>query len=201
MLCINAAYAVTAKICEYYGEMKYRVVKCSNAGVVQAVTFASLLLISVIRSFHANFKSATYRHIVSKRLSSKAGTTSCWLATLVAKVAFSSEKQAACLSVLQPPAPKPLVCTVASSASSVSTVAATADSILECSLAPRTCFIWLPLIKPEPSAAQCRIDRFTLRWIDTVKNKNVAIANRSCDSCAHSTSRSLILTPWPWNLG
>ena len=31
-------------------------------------------------------------------------------------------------------------------------------------------------------------------------NKNLAIANRSCVSCAHSTSTTSIVTPWPWNL-
>jgi len=32
-------------------------------------------------------------------------------------------------------------------------------------------------------------------------NKNLAIANRSRVSCAHSASRASIVTPWPWNLG
>jgi len=32
-------------------------------------------------------------------------------------------------------------------------------------------------------------------------NKNLAIANRSRVSCAHSTSRASMITPWPWNLG
>jgi len=31
--------------------------------------------------------------------------------------------------------------------------------------------------------------------------KNLAIANRSCVSCAHNTFRASIVTPWPWNLG
>jgi len=31
-------------------------------------------------------------------------------------------------------------------------------------------------------------------------NKNLAIANRSRVSCAHSTSTTSIVTPWPWNL-
>jgi len=37
-----------------------------------------------------------------------------------------------------------------------------------------------------------------------VINKNLAIANRSCVSCAHNTLRASICTnisPWPWNLG
>jgi len=32
-------------------------------------------------------------------------------------------------------------------------------------------------------------------------NKNLAIANRSRVSCAHTSSRPSIITPWPWNLG
>jgi len=31
-------------------------------------------------------------------------------------------------------------------------------------------------------------------------NKNLAIANRSRVSCAHSMSRASMITPWPWNL-
>jgi len=37
-----------------------------------------------------------------------------------------------------------------------------------------------------------------------VRNKNLAIANRSRVSCAHNTLRAAIginITPWPWNLG
>ena len=36
-----------------------------------------------------------------------------------------------------------------------------------------------------------------------IVNKNLAIANRSCVSCGHNTSRAFIglnITPWPWNL-
>jgi len=32
-------------------------------------------------------------------------------------------------------------------------------------------------------------------------NKNLAIANRSRVSCAHSTSTASMITSWPWNLG
>jgi len=37
-----------------------------------------------------------------------------------------------------------------------------------------------------------------------IRNKNLAIANRSRVSCAHNTLRVSIginITPWPWNLG
>jgi len=37
-----------------------------------------------------------------------------------------------------------------------------------------------------------------------IHDKNLAIANRSCVSCAHNTLRASIginITPWPWNLG
>jgi len=31
-------------------------------------------------------------------------------------------------------------------------------------------------------------------------NKNLAITNRSCVSCAHNTSMASIIIPWPCNL-
>jgi len=34
-----------------------------------------------------------------------------------------------------------------------------------------------------------------------INNKNLAIANRSRNSCTHNTSRASAVTPWPWNLG
>ena len=52
---------------------------------------------------------------------------------------------------------------------------------------------------------QSKTDAITLQQSTTRNqtwtNKNLAIANRSRDSCTHSTSRASTLTPWPWNLG
>jgi len=37
--------------------------------------------------------------------------------------------------------------------------------------------------------------------LDSVLNKNMAIANRSRIGCTHDTSTASIITLWPWNLG
>jgi len=45
---------------------------------------------------------------------------------------------------------------------------------------------------------------YSVLWIFSESNKNLAIANRSRVSCAHNTLRAFIglnITLWPWNVG
>jgi len=40
-----------------------------------------------------------------------------------------------------------------------------------------------------------------LKMVWNARTRNLAITNRSRDSCAHNTPRASVVTPWPWNLG